>query len=312
MNAFESELGRRLQEATEGLAVSPALARRTLMRARRRRRTSGAIAGLAGLAAVAAVIWAWPSADSPYQGLPPARIVPEAHAAQRLGPSACTYGHTVRARARELPGGALCAWVADADLDGDGRSDRVFSYGLAGGPTKANPKWLRSHWRLRATLATGETLAARFSSDMKLGMPSTPRLVGSVDADGDGDSEVFLATDVGNGATLVLYALDGRRLAEVFEPPRQFAFTVTGGVNLLSGLSCENADGHDGPELVVRTAQGAEGGTSQSYETSTAIYRWTGDASLEQVDLRQTTTPLAADELAGYSRLDCAGLEWRP
>ena len=311
MNDFVVDLERRLREAAAEVSVSSGFGRRTLVRAKRRRRINGALAGAAIVLAALAVgagAALLPNGGDDRRPIPPAASIP-AGKAERLGSKPCSYGRPVLARDDSLDARARCAWRAVGDVDGDGRPDEIYSYGIAHGPTKASPKWRRSRWFLQVDLAAGVRLSTTFSTEMKLGMPVTPQLAGAADADTDGASEIFLATDVGNGATLSIYAVDHGRLDEVHEPPRPFAVNVVNSLNYRASLTCADVNGDGVDELVVDTAAVAEGG---AFTTSRATYEWVGESTVEQSALVTATIGPEDAALDAYGALDCAGLEWRP
>lgn len=314
MTDFVDDLERRLHETASAISTSSELAAVTLRRARRRRLSTAvsavAAAGVIGVAIfslVAALPFGGDRRDHP---ISPASTVP-ANQAERLGSRPCAYGRAVRA---EIPGNpkngrpARCAWHATGDVDGDGEIDDVYSFGTSRGPTKTDPKWLRSNWYLFVELADGSVFRP-FPSEMKLGMPVTPQLVGTADADSDGASEIFLASDIGNGATVSIWAFDDRDVHEVHEPPRPFEFNVTGSVNYRAGVTCSDVDADGTAELVVSEAQATENG---DFATSRSTYEWLDQSTVGQSDFASATIPPEDPSLAEYGSLDCEGLRWSP
>jgi hypothetical protein len=257
------------------------------------------------VAAVVAALLAFPFPNSTDQGVSTRPRVVPAGEARTPGPP-CTTKRFILARKDVLPATARCRSSATGDFDGDGSKDRVFSYGLMGRRLKSNPDWYDTTWYLRVVFSDGRTITVTAPTEMKFGMGLFPRLAGTADADGDGKSEIFFAHEVGNGATLSIYALDGRSLRQVYEPPRPFAFSVAGSINFRSGMSCEGTS--EDPRLVVRTAEVTEGG---GFHVTTTGYRWTAQSTVTQASFDEADVGSDDPALKEVQRLSCRGLQWR-
>ena len=312
--SFETELRRRMNVAADAVVVPRSMQDRVLRRARRRRRATvaGSVLALCALVTIVAMTpWAGPrGADV----LPPVGPSSASHLATPVGNEPCGYGDVVPAQHPDLPSDASCAWAAPGDFDGDGQRDTIFSFGIGGDQDPTNRRWLESTWHLRAVLGDGSVSSANFESAMKLGMPLVPRVIGTVDADGDGDSEIFLAPDIGNGAAAVIYSLDDGTLSRVSDVstgrPVRFEVSIAAGANFSSGLGCSDADASQDPALVVTTA---EQSSDKQLLVTKRRYEWISSTEVRREYTREEK--ISSDRLAHLdelSRLDCRGLVWRP
>lgn len=134
--------------------------------------------------------------------------------------------------------------VAQGDLDGDGRPDRLLSYTVPAsgrGPVQ---------WRMRAEFADG-TVIDTTDDEWR----SAERPVGTLDVDGDGRQEIFIVVDGPDVGRLGAVALTGCQLSQLFalgsglyydkaERPRGHP---------TSGVTCADVDGDQRPEIIATT-----------------------------------------------------------
>lgn len=201
-----------------------------------------------------------------------------------------------------LPDDAGCVSSVAADVDGDGRADRVFVFALVDDVGKPRV------WRSLAQVG-GETVAGPSFSRKAHG----PQAIAAVDADGDGADEVFVKVSdhlYHSGASHIVGILklhDGA-LVQVAERGAGPLNADVGGVTRF-GEGVECADGARGPELRILRTEAANDAYTR-WDWSRKVYRWRG-ASLVYVETRRGT--LRTD---GYNdpdryrfyRLQCRGL----
>lgn len=189
------------------------------------------------------------------------------------------------------PAGASDVTEVAADVDGDGRDDRVASYRRADGTG-----------RLGVELAAGGTAAVDASDAGGLEGPTPPRALGGADLGGDGET-VLAVTSAGASVVVVgLFQFVECSLARVTAPSGQtFALPVGGGVTHADGISCA------GGELVARSAMSSDG---ETFATEDTHYRVDGNTLVEIRSTRGTLArPGDAAALDRYSTLDCPTLE---
>ena len=129
--------------------------------------------------------------------------------------------------------------------------------------------------------------------------PSGPTVIGSADAAGDGQGEIFV--QVGRGCCAqfwIIFRLVGGHLRQVSLYGRPAELAVGGNVVTGGGFSCEGP-GHD---LVAYGYSGESGGLFLATRTT---YRWAG-AALVLVSRQQTS--IRAAGLARYRGVSCGDL----
>jgi hypothetical protein len=157
------------------------------------------------------------------------------------------------------PSDAVRITRSTADVDGDGRADTIYTYGLG---DAADPR----EYHLLAVLAGG------FSADLKLDVQPDPAaavaVLGASNIGGGGDT-AFVRIGVGSSTEIVaLFALVDCKLVWIEQPagggpPTEFPVggTVTQGL----GLACTDVNGDSQVDLVVKTASSTDG-TSYSWQ----------------------------------------------
>lgn len=193
------------------------------------------------------------------------------------------------------PHGATDSSEVNADVDGDGRDDRVLSYRRADGTG-----------RVAVELAAGGTAAV--DAGGPAAGPSTLSVLGGADLGGDGET-VFAVT--GSGASVVVIGLfqfvECAITPVVDSSGRTVELPVGGTVTHGDGLSCT---GGAEKNLIALRATSSDG---ERFTTVDTRYRVDGN-TLVEVDADRGTLELAgADaELQRYYTIDCPGLEGGP
>ena len=188
------------------------------------------------------------------------------------------------------PSGASDVTEVAADVDGDGRDDRVVGYRRADGVR-----------RVGVELAAGGS-AAVDASQAGLDGPVALRVLGGAALGGDGET-VFAVTSAGASVVVVsLFQFVECSLASVrFASGETVALPVGGGITHGNGVACA------GGELVASSAMSRDG---QSFTTEDITYRVDGN-TLHEVskDRASLTRPGDAAALERYYTLDCPSLE---
>ncbi len=221
----------------------------------------------------------------------------------KVGPAAPCPSDDLRAQHDpNLPREARCAWMVENDFDGDGVTDRFYSYGI---PDKGDPSEHR--WYLSVVLGSGAT-----TEPLRLEGAYFPRVLGATDANGDGQAEVFTIELGASGSLVGIYQArpDGirpvSREGSLDDTRRPLAtFSLSAAANHRFGLSCEEVQGDATPELVELEATASGGGSFESTET---VYEWVDPSSLSQVDSQTAVLTKEAPGLDRYGKLDCFGL----
>jgi hypothetical protein len=191
---------------------------------------------------------------------------------------------------RVPPVGATDVTEVAADLDGDGRDDRVLSYRRTDGTR-----------RVATELAAGGT-AAVDAGGGELDGPVPLRVLGGAPLGGDGDT-VFAVT--GAGASVVVVGLfqfvECAVAGVVFQSGQAVALPVGGGITHGNGIACRDGG------LVALSAVSEDG---ESFTTEDTRYRVDGN-TLVQVGTASGTLTRSGDggALDRYFGLDCPSLE---
>lgn len=185
-----------------------------------------------------------PAAESDGDRDPPA-APRTASTPARFDPGFENGGDCPRARAPHLPPRAGCVTSAAADLDGDGSPDRVAVYAVLEG---AKPK----RWSLDVRLETGSFASVALAGSRH----SYPVLVGAVDADADGDDDLFvkLFDHLYHGAgqaVMRIFQWDGSALVPVRRHGKPLDFRVGGVTQWGEGAHCDDVDDDGRPELIL-------------------------------------------------------------
>ena len=276
MDSFESALARSMKEACSDVMVPGAMKGQVLRRARVRR-TTAVVAGVAGMAAVFALLLTIGGDSVVVEGtdLPPAgpNVAP-----YEGGPVTGGCGiDPIEGDRLDVPDGAICGWTARGDVDGDGELETVYTYGEPQGEGEGREE---AHWFVEVVdigRAWRKSLHPLPSLPSDSFVPFEPRLMGTVDASGDGRSEIFVALEVGNGVSAGIFFLDQEGLKPVLEADQRFLFSVTASVNYRAGLTCESGEAGEPPALVVRRAQVNGSG---NFDLTTIRYLWNPDGSV--------------------------------
>jgi hypothetical protein len=221
-------------------------------------------------------------------GTTPAR--PKAPAATTPPPAAppASRPATPPARPATTPAGSL-----SGDVDGDGRRDTVR---LGSGSLTTG------RWDLLVTLARGGTVTGTVNAEPQV----RPALLGVVDADRDGDGEVFVR--VGGGASTTAYTpytLVEDGMAEVRTGDgAALRLLVGGSVTHGNGFACADLDPAPGRELAVLSVVSDEGTT---FRGTRVTYRWRDD---RVVELKRTAYRGEQDDPAVRAsyEIDCDSL----
>jgi hypothetical protein len=213
----------------------------------------------------------------------------------------------VKEKRRGIPDGAICAWSAPGDVDGDGDLETISTYGKPdgygygeGGGGEDGALWFLSvqepHQMMGLPLEEPPTSSF---------MVYEPRLMGTVDADGDGASEIFVALEVGNGASVGIFTLEEDGLHRVLAGDQRFLFSVAASAAHRMGMSC--ATDPDGSRvLLVREAEATEAGY---FVVTTSRYLWESGTLRPDGSSRERAE--GEDQLVRRSQaVDCFGFEW--
>ena len=186
--------------------------------------------------------------------------------------------------------------AADWDVDGDGRPDRARLVYLGGyGP---------GNWELVVDMTTLGRRTVRFTGDPVLpGNTAAPTIAGSVDADRDGHSEIFVKVSSGASTQFwTIFKLVGRQIRQVTSQGRPARLAVGGSLTHQGGFRCDDG-------LFVTVSEGAElsGYVKWLYQRDT--YAWSG-AELVLVSKRagRVTSVRPGDPPAAYSGVSCGDL----
>jgi hypothetical protein len=314
MDDFETTLGRRLKEASADVEVPPAMRSRVLRRSKVGRAGSvlaGALAAFVLVAGALAVTGDPRVSEAP---TPPAGVVPAVtpYAAAPLTGGCGVEG--VKEDRGSIPDGAVCAWSAPGDVDGDGDLETISTYGepndTGEGGGENGARWFLSVLEPNHKIARPLD-EPTFSSFM----PYEPRLIGTVDANGDGTSEIFVALAVGNGATGGIFSLREDGLHPVVEssPTDQlvgeegrFLFGVAASAAHRMGMSCEK-DPDGTPVLLVREAGATESG---DFKITTSRYQWESPTLLRPDGTSEERVGGEDPLVRASQSVDCFGLEW--
>ncbi|HEX9713780.1 MAG TPA: hypothetical protein VGB52_14655 [Actinomycetota bacterium] len=172
-----------------------------------------------------------------------------------------------------------------------------------------------STWRARALLANG----AIHEVELPFIAGVDPVVVGPVDANDDGRSEVFVITDRGASVEfMTLFEVHGDGVGQVLERDPEGAvnparFAIGGSVTHGEGLACSDLDGDGTSEIVrLRVVLEREG----AYRWERLAYRWNGgllvfwkqdDNGLIEGDAKD---PHVDEQLQPFYSLDCHGLRY--
>lgn len=160
-----------------------------------------------------------------------------------------------------------------------------------------------SRFMLVAQTASG-TQNVTFTATSAQDMPSGgPEVVGSADAAGDGQAEIFVLVDKGCCKQFwTIFRLINGHLTQVTLAGKPVELAVGGTVTNSAGFSC-GGSGHD---LVTYGYQNESAGT---FLATRDTYRWAG-ARLVRVSRRQATIQATAPsaELARYTGVSCGDL----
>lgn len=229
-----------------------------------KRRASTPLSGCAALAAVAMVLASCAHGDEPAATRSPTPS-PSATVAVFDETKPCPPADP---RLR-LPASSGCASEIEADVDGDGRSDRVVAFAA----TNEGGEPLR--WRLRLALGSGDVEV------QPLGAGSTtsyPVLLGGADANGDGTDEVFAKVRTHlyhSGAThdIGIYTFDRGRLRRVESGGIPLDVPIGGVSYFGEGAECRDVDDDGVPELQLLRVDGV---MEDEQRTLVRTYRWDG------------------------------------
>lgn len=186
--------------------------------------------------------------------------------------------------------------ATDGDVDGDGKRDQV---------TIATAPNADGIWGVTIKLSALGTRRGQVHAESE-----RPRLVGVVDADGDGFGEVFLA--IGQGASTafwgVLRFVDGV-VREVTLSGQPLQLAIGGSVNHGDGFACrEEVKANRGRELVVYSGDTFDGVT---WEGTVKTYTWSR-GTVVGLRERTETFPVGAagddPRLRPYYDADCGSL----
>ena len=300
-NGSELDLRRSLLDAASDLRASAGLKQRVLVRARVRRRMTLSVGVVLAACLVAGAVIGLSSIDRPddaSEPLPPIGSVSiEATTATPVGDRSrgCpTWEEAPATGEPDLPSDARCAWMVENDLDGDGSSDRFYSYGMP--DQDARDGYL---WFVTAVLASGEDVEPLELDDAYL-----PSLIGATDADQDGDADVFVTVQSGaSGSLLGIFQVVDGEIVEVSGGPAKDGFSLSGVANHLLGLECRGA-GDEAKLLVLQAAKLPDG----SAEWGEEVYLWDG-TSFAQTGVNGGKIPADDPSLERFGELDCFGLE---
>ena len=188
------------------------------------------------------------------------------------------------------PAGATDVTEVAADVDGDGRDDRVVSYRVGG------------TGRVGVELASGGTAAVDASDAAQLDGPAPLRVLGGADLDGDGET-VLVTTSAGASVVVVgLFQFVECSLSRVTSPSGQtVALPVGGAITHGDGIACENG------ALVTRSALSSDG---EAFVTKDTTFRIDGNTLVEvSAESGTLSRPGDAAALDRYYTLDCPSLE---
>ena len=189
------------------------------------------------------------------------------------------------------PPGATDLTEVGADLDADGRDDRVLSYRRADGTR-----------RIAVELAAGGTAAVDAGSAEELEGPSPLRVLGGARVGGDAET-VFAVTGAGASVIVVgLFQLVECAVAQVaFASGQPVALPVGGGITHGDGIACTDGG------LVTLSARSTDG---ESFTTEDTRYRVDGNTLVQVATSSGTLArPADGDALDRYFALDCPGLD---
>lgn len=189
------------------------------------------------------------------------------------------------------PPGATEVTEVAADVDGDGRNDRVVSYRRAGGTG-----------RVGAELAAGGTAAVDAGDADALDGPVPLRVLGGAELGGDGETVVAIT---GAGASVIvvgLFQFVECAVAQVAFPSGQtVALPVGGGITHGDGVACL------GGSLTTLSAMSDDG---ETFDTDDTGYRVDGNTLVEVgTESATLTRPGDSAALDRYYTLDCPSLE---
>ena len=184
---------------------------------------------------------------------------------------------------------------AGSDVDGDGRADTVRL-------VEAPDSLATGRWPLRVTLSKGGTVTGIVTAEPQV----RPAVLGVVDADRDGDGEVFVR--VGGGASTAAYTpytLVEDGMAEVRTADGAALRLLVGGtVTHGAGFGCADVASTAGRELVVLSVASTDG---ESYRGTRVTYRWRDDRV--EVLSRTSYSGRQGDPVVAASyEIDCDGL----
>jgi hypothetical protein len=160
------------------------------------------------------------------------------------------------ARIAPVPQGAGCTSDVRADLDGDGRPDRLIVF------ASLDDRAMPVSWHAVAVLGSGtQTPVARipFGAEVEGQSDVYPRVIGAYDADGDGRAEVFvkltgIVYHIAVSHIVGMFRLDGGgiRQVEIEGPkgPEPWHFFTGGTSRRGQAVVCASRNGR--PALLVR------------------------------------------------------------
>lgn len=189
------------------------------------------------------------------------------------------------------PAGASDVTEAAADVDGDGRDDRVVAYRRADDTR-----------RVGVDLAAGGTAAVDAGDAAALDGPVPLRVLGGAPLGGDGETIVAVTSSGASVVVVGLFQFVECSLSRVTYPSGQtVALPVGGAITHGDGVACTNG------ELVTLSAMSSDG---QSFTTEDTTYRVDGNTLVEVgSDSGTLSRPGDAAALDRYYTLDCPSLE---
>lgn len=232
-------------------------------------------------------------ADPSLQPQASATIEPTADSSATATPAVTP---TTKPKPKPTPTRPVKVPATDGDIDGDGLPDRV---------SVAPVPVADGIWSVTLKLSALGTRSGQVHADTE-----QPRLVGIVDADGDGFGEVFLTVAQGASTSFwgVLRLVDGV-VRETTMSGQPLHLAIGGSVTHGDGFACaEEVKASRGRELLVYTGDTFDGTT---WDGTVTTYAWVGGAVRE---IRQRTerfpTGASGDDprMRPYYDADCGSL----